>query len=59
LAVWRYDYNNERPHSSLANRTPARISNRWTLVMTAGPAGGRSAPIVATFSQADRSATSS
>ena len=42
LAVWRYDYNNIRPHSSLANRTPARISNRWTLVMTAGAAGGRS-----------------
>ena len=23
LAVWRYDYNNVRPHSSLGNRTPA------------------------------------
>jgi len=23
LAVWRYDYNNVRPHSSLQNRTPA------------------------------------
>jgi len=22
-AMWRYDYNNVRPHSSLANRTPA------------------------------------
>ena len=24
LAVWRYDYNNVRPHSSLENRTPAQ-----------------------------------
>ena len=24
LAVWRYDCNNVRPHSSLANRTPAQ-----------------------------------
>ena len=24
LAVWRYDYNNVRPHSSLGNRTPAQ-----------------------------------
>jgi len=24
LAVWRYDYNNVRPHSSLQNRTPAQ-----------------------------------
>jgi len=23
LALWRYDYNNVRPHSSLANQTPA------------------------------------
>jgi len=23
LAIWRYDYNNVRPHSSLANQTPA------------------------------------
>jgi len=42
LAVWRYDYNNVRPHSSLGNRTPAQISNRWTLVRTAGPVGSRS-----------------
>lgn len=24
LAVWRYDYNNVRPHSSLGSRTPAQ-----------------------------------
>jgi len=24
LAMWRYDYNNVRPHSSLGNRTPAQ-----------------------------------
>ena len=24
LALWRYDYNNVRPHSSLANQTPAQ-----------------------------------
>lgn len=24
LAVWRYNYNNVRPHSSLGNRTPAQ-----------------------------------
>ncbi len=43
LAVWRYDYNNVTPHSSLGNRTPAaRISNWQTLVMTAGPEAGRS-----------------
>ena len=23
LALWRYDYNHVRPHSSLANQTPA------------------------------------
>ena len=23
LALWRYDYNNVRPHSSLENKTPA------------------------------------
>ncbi|MEY3703955.1 MAG: hypothetical protein RLZZ561_1575 [Pseudomonadota bacterium] len=41
LAAWCYGYNNVRPHSSLGNRTPAqaRISNRQTLVMIAGPLG--------------------
>jgi len=24
MALWRYDYNNVRPHSSLANQTPAQ-----------------------------------
>jgi len=24
LALWRYDYNNVRPHSSLGNQTPAQ-----------------------------------
>jgi putative transposase len=24
LAIWRYDYNHVRPHSSLGNRTPAQ-----------------------------------
>ena len=23
-ALWRYDYNNVRPHSSLGNQTPAK-----------------------------------
>ena len=24
LALWRYDYNNVRPHSALRNKTPVR-----------------------------------
>ena len=30
LALWRYDYNNVRPHSSIGNQTPAQA--RRTLV---------------------------
>jgi putative transposase len=36
LALWRYDYNNVRPHSSLANQTPAEA--RWTLEQFEGSA---------------------
>lgn len=28
LAVWQYDYNNVRPHSSSVNRTPAQARRR-------------------------------
>lgn len=31
LAVWRYDYNNVRPHSSLGNRTPAQARRTFLL----------------------------
>ncbi|GEO02333.1 transposase [Novosphingobium sediminis] len=31
LAVWRYDYNNVRPHSSLQNRTPAQARRAFLL----------------------------
>ena len=38
LAIWRYDYNNIRPHSSLQNRTPAQA--RRTVLLNEGvPAG--------------------
>ncbi len=36
LALWRYDYNNVRPHSSLGNRTPAEA--RRTLEQFEGSA---------------------
>ena len=36
LALWRYDYNNVRPHSSLANQTPAEA--RGTLEQFEGSA---------------------
>lgn len=36
LALWRYDYNNVRPHSSLANQTPAQA--RRALVQLEGSA---------------------
>lgn len=38
LALWRYDYNNVRPHSSLGNLTPANA--RRTLEKTDGSAPG-------------------
>ena len=46
LAVWRYDYNNVRPHSSLGNRTPAQARRAFeqdesftpdALVQASGP----------------------
>ena len=36
LALWRYDYNNVRPHSSLGNQTPAEA--RRTLELNEGSA---------------------
>ena len=38
LALWRYDYNNVRPHSSLCNQTPAEA--RRTLELLDGNAFG-------------------
>jgi len=38
LAIWRYGYNNVRPHSSLNNQTPANA--RRTLELTEGSAPG-------------------
>ena len=38
LALWRYDYNNVRPHSSLANKTPAEA--RRALELFDGNASG-------------------
>lgn len=38
LALWRYDYNNVRPHSSLANQTPADA--RRALEQSEGSAPG-------------------
>ena len=34
LALWRYDYNNVRPHASLGNKTPAQA--RQTLYLCQG-----------------------
>jgi putative transposase len=36
--MWRYDYNNVRPHSSLGNKTPAEA--RRALELFDGPATG-------------------
>ena len=38
LALWRYDYNNVRPHSSLGNKTPAEAHR--ALEQTEGAAPG-------------------
>lgn len=38
LALWRYDYNNIRPHSSFGNKTPAEA--RRTLEQSKGSAPG-------------------
>ena len=38
LALWRYDYNNVRPHSSLGGMTPAQA--RRALEQSAGSAPG-------------------
>ena len=38
LALWRYDYNNVRPHSSLGNKTPTEA--RRTLEQSDGSAPG-------------------
>lgn len=42
LALWRYDYNAVRPHSSLANQTP--LQARRTLEQLEGSAPGALAP---------------
>ncbi|WP_370275243.1 integrase core domain-containing protein, partial [Salipiger bermudensis] len=42
LALWRYDYNTIRPHSSLANQTPQQA--RRTLEQFEGFAPGALAP---------------
>jgi putative transposase len=38
LALWRYDYNNVRPHSSIGNKTPAEA--RRALELFDGTATG-------------------
>ena len=38
LAIWRCDYNNVRPHSSIGNKTPAEA--RRTLAQSEGSAPG-------------------
>ncbi|HPY52097.1 MAG TPA: IS3 family transposase [Sedimentisphaerales bacterium] len=43
LAVWRYDYNNVRPHSSLGNRTPAQA--RRTFLLNGGVTSDALVPV--------------
>ncbi|WP_156309884.1 IS3 family transposase [Novosphingobium sp. AAP93] len=43
LAVWRYDYNNVRPHSSLGNRTPAQA--RRAFLQDGGVTPGALVPV--------------
>jgi putative transposase len=43
LALWRYDYNNVRPHSSLGNKTPSDA--RRALEQLEGSAHGALAPV--------------
>ena len=38
LAIWRYDYNNVRPHSSLGNKTPAEARRTLELSEAIAPA---------------------
>ena len=37
LAIWRYDYNNVRPHSSLGNKTPAEARRALELPDSTAP----------------------
>ncbi len=37
LVLWRYDYNNVRPHSSLGNRTPVQARRAFELVEGSTP----------------------
>lgn len=43
LAVWRYDYNNVRPHSSLGNGTPAQA--RRAFLLNGGVTPGALVPV--------------
>ncbi len=43
LAVWRYDYNNVRPHSSLGNQTPAQA--RRAFLQVGGVTPGALVPV--------------